>query len=586
MASVIAGTDSVAVTWTAPGGLAPDGYHVTRITQPDGTTEPACGSAVVPLVTASCTDESVPAGTYNYTVTAVFRSWTATSIPSNTVTISTDGIAPVVTVTQVNGAARSFPYLTNEPPASVGGECGASPGDAPTVNVLIDGAPASPATATCTDGLWSLTLGSPVSGEGDVTFSATQTDNAGNLGTSPSRTVTIDTTAPTVTGVSSPLANGSYRDGQVVPVTVTFSEPVLITGSPTLTLATGSAAGTPVDYTSGSETNVVTFSYTVEPGHTSADLDYFATDALGLNGGVVADAATNNASLTLATPGAAGSLGSAKDLVIDTTAPLVAVTRVNGTTASFPYATSANVTSIGGTCGTATGDPATVQVLVDGAAAGSVPCTSGSWTLGTSWTTEGTRSVSATQLDAAGNTGTAPSQAISIDVTRPRVIEVTSTLPNGIYRVGDQIPVTVIFDEPVVVTGTPTLILTTRPKATTSVAYTSGSGTDTLTFTYTVAAGDSSADLDYNKRNSLSGTLLDAAGNIANRTLPRPGGTGSLSDTKDLVIDTTVPLAAAVAATPTPTPEPTMPTGVTESASPASVSEPEGHTSVAPSVAS
>jgi hypothetical protein len=315
-------------------------------------------------------------------------------------------------------------------------------------------------------------------------------------------------------------------------------------------------------------------------------LDYFATDALGLNGGVVADAATNNASLTLATPGAAGSLGSAKDLVIDTTAPLVAVTRVNGTTASFPYATSANVTSIGGTCGTATGDPATVQVLVDGAAAGSVPCTSGSWTLGTSWTTEGTRSVSATQLDAAGNTGTAPSQAISIDVTRPRVIEVTSTLPNGIYRVGDQIPVTVIFDEPVFVTGTPTLILTTRPKATTSVAYTSGSGTDTLTFTYTVAAGDSSADLDYNKRNSLSGTLLDAAGNIANRTLPRPGGTGSLSDTKDLVIDTTVPLAAAVAATPTPTPEPTMPTGVTESASPASVSEPEGHTSVAPSVAS
>ena len=42
-----------------------------------------------------------------------------------------------------------------------------------------------------------------------------------------------------MTGVSSSLANGSYRAGQVVPVTVTFSEAVTVTGTPQLTLATG-----------------------------------------------------------------------------------------------------------------------------------------------------------------------------------------------------------------------------------------------------------------------------------------------------------------------------------------------------------
>ena len=58
-------------------------------------------------------------------------------------------------------------------------------------------------------------------------------------------------------------------------------------------------------------------------GHTSADLDYVSTTSLALNGGTIKDAATNNATLTLAAPGAAGSLGANKALVIDTTQPTV-----------------------------------------------------------------------------------------------------------------------------------------------------------------------------------------------------------------------------------------------------------------------
>ena len=110
----------------------------------------------------------------------------------------------------------------------------------------------------------------------------------------------IDTTAPTVTGVTSSTANGSYPAGTVIPVQVTFSEAVNVTGTPQLTLSTGSPATTAVNYSSGTGTNTLTFNYTVAAGNTSADLDYASTAALALNGGTIKDAATNNATLTLA----------------------------------------------------------------------------------------------------------------------------------------------------------------------------------------------------------------------------------------------------------------------------------------------
>ena len=119
--------------------------------------------------------------------------------------------------------------------------------------------------------------------------------------------------------------------GQVVPVTVTFSEAVTVTGTPQLTLSTGSPATTAVNYTSGSGTATLTFNYTVATGNTSADLDYAATTSLGLNGGTIRDAATNNATLTLPRLAAAGSLAANKNIVIDTTAPtLTSVVAANG----------------------------------------------------------------------------------------------------------------------------------------------------------------------------------------------------------------------------------------------------------------
>ena len=111
-----------------------------------------------------------------------------------------------------------------------------------------------------------------------------------------------------MTNVTSTIANGTYDAGTVIPVTVTFSEPVNVTGTPQLPLETG-ATDRKVNYTSGSGTSTLTFNYTVQAGDTSADLNYVATTSLTLNGGTIKDAATNNATLTLPGLAAAGSLG-------------------------------------------------------------------------------------------------------------------------------------------------------------------------------------------------------------------------------------------------------------------------------------
>lgn len=79
---------SVQVTWTASTGTpVPTGYYVTRTA--GTTTTAACGTSATSTTTAtSCTDTGVPGGTYTYTVTAVYKSWTAASSASSSVQVA------------------------------------------------------------------------------------------------------------------------------------------------------------------------------------------------------------------------------------------------------------------------------------------------------------------------------------------------------------------------------------------------------------------------------------------------------------------------------------------------------------------
>ena len=81
-------SSAVPVSWAAAGGAtAPSGYVVTR--RFGTSTTPACGSNPGnPITATSCTDTVATNGSYTYSVTSVYRSWTAASIPSGAVVVA------------------------------------------------------------------------------------------------------------------------------------------------------------------------------------------------------------------------------------------------------------------------------------------------------------------------------------------------------------------------------------------------------------------------------------------------------------------------------------------------------------------
>lgn len=226
------------------------------------------------------------------------------------------------------------------------------------------------------------------------------------------KNIVIDGVAPTVTFVSGSTANGIYRLGDVISIQVYFSEVVTVTGTPQLTLETG-ATDRIINYVSGSGTSTLTFSYTIQAGDNSSDLDYAGTSSLGLNGGTIRDAAGNNATLTLAIPGAANSLGANKNLVIDGVMPTVVSTAPSGgavstdTSVDFIVNFSESVSNIStddfalGTTGGATGTIASVSASSGSSVTVTVSGIAGSGTIKLNV------NASTNISDAAGNSGPA-----------------------------------------------------------------------------------------------------------------------------------------------------------------------------------
>ena len=130
---------------------------------------------------------------------------------------------------------------------------------------------------------------------------------------------TIITGQPLVSSVSSSTSDGAYNAGDTVLVTITFSENVTVTGTPQLTMETGSTDAV-LNYVSGSGTATLVFRYIVASGHTSTDLSYGSTTALSLPNSdtKIQDNLVNDGVLTLPVPGATNSLAANKALVIDT----------------------------------------------------------------------------------------------------------------------------------------------------------------------------------------------------------------------------------------------------------------------------
>jgi probable HAF family extracellular repeat protein/ELWxxDGT repeat protein len=118
-------------------------------------------------------------------------------------------------------------------------------------------------------------------------------------------------TTPTVTSIAAITDNGgtTLSAGHVVTISLALNEAVYVTGTPLLLLNDNEVA----TYTTGSGTNALTFTYTVQPGDNIPDLQ---VTGLNLNGGTIQDGAGTTLS---------GLVQGDLALQIDTTAPTVSV---------------------------------------------------------------------------------------------------------------------------------------------------------------------------------------------------------------------------------------------------------------------
>lgn len=137
---------------------------------------------------------------------------------------------------------------------------------------------------------------------------------------------------------------------------------------------------------------------------------------------------------------------------------------------------------------------------------------------------------------------------IAVQAATPVITGVATSTPDGTYKLGDMVTLTVTFDDVVNVDdadGSPSLQLATGVFGTTA-SYVGGSGTNVLTFEYVVQSGDNTNDLDYADTMSLQlggATIRSNSGVDAVLDLPTPGGANSLAGGAALVIDGVLPTA-------------------------------------------
>jgi hypothetical protein len=144
----------------------------------------------------------------------------------STFTTAADWIAPVVTLTApADGASLKTTSVT------LSGGAGNAASDATTVTVKVYSGPADTGTPVVTRSVTrsTTTWSSTVTGlaDGVYTAQASQSDSAGNTGTSATSTFTVDTTAPTRTSIGA--FNGATAQGRLEPgdyIVYTYSEAI------------------------------------------------------------------------------------------------------------------------------------------------------------------------------------------------------------------------------------------------------------------------------------------------------------------------------------------------------------------------
>jgi large repetitive protein len=529
-------TADVTATGGTVSGFAGSGTVYTALFTP---TANFSGNAAVSVGASAFTDA---AGNDNAAATPL-------SITVDTVVPTVVGISPPAGIVYATGDILTFNLTPSEAVTVVG---------APKLSLSIGSATRQadyvPASSTATSLVFSYTVQASDTSTTGIAANAvslggaTIRDAAGNdanLTFSPASVIGAVVNRTALTGVTVGPAK-TNKIGDVIELTATFSQPVTVTGSPTIALAVGSAPKT-ATYISGTGTSSIKFRYTVAAG----DLDTDGIDVPGLVivGGSIVDAGGNSVSTTFPAP---ANLANVK---VDGVAPTVSVTPPaggaynTGDTLSVSVAFNDTVTYVKGALDATL--PITIGTNIRQSVYDSASSTSTTsvfkYTIQAADSSAGAISLGQIALngstirDADGNDANlafVPSAITNVVINR---LSATVTVNSSTYKIGDAIDLVATFGGSVTVTGTPTIALTVGTASKTAT-YISGTGTSTIKFRYTVIAGDLDTDgIDVPSLAIVGGSITDAGGSAVATTFTAP------ANLANVLVDGVAPSVSGVA---------------------------------------
>jgi len=262
-----------------------------------------------------------------------------------------------------------------------------------------------------------------INGYTDLTLAAgSEMSSTSSPVTNGSGSIITDDVGPTVTSVSVP-ANNTYAIGDALTFVVNFDEAVVVNtagGTPRLAITIGETVRY-VDYVSGTDTNALTFTYTLVAGDIDSDGLVLST-SLDVNSGSLLDALGNAINTNL------NNIPTLTGVLSDGSAPVLAevtavVSPTMDATPAFTFSsTEAGSLDVGGACGSSD---------VGSISSGNTTITLTSSDDFTSLTSGNYSDCTITVTDAANNSSTLALTPFTIDVTAPVVTLSEITLDEG-----------------------------------------------------------------------------------------------------------------------------------------------------------
>lgn len=453
-----------------------------------GTTVAVSGDVLTPPVEASCLNSeftlvaNLTAGQGVKNLTVVQKAGSTTSEPVE-LSVTLDTAVPAAPTITSPSANAHF----NQASQSVSGACETDATVQITGNVL-----SPPVTETCLGGSYSIGV-TFTNNDGAKTFTVRQVDRAGNASPTVSRTVTVDTASPANPAFTTPASNNFYVNNvsQTVAGTCEANATVLITGSGVVDVP---ANPLPLEVTC-SAGGTFSRALTLTAGEGTKTVSLTQVDRAGNISGTVS-----------------------RNFILDTTPP---ANPAFTTPATNNLRVASASQTVAGTCEAS----ATVRIAgagVSGTLPITVTCgTGGTFTRAITLTTgDGTKTVSLTQVDRAGNTSGSVSRNFILDTTPPANPTFTTPASDGqlVFAVTQTVAGTCEASATVRIAGSGvsgTLPITVTCGAggtfSRSITLTSGNGTKAVTLSQVDTVGNVSGTVSRNF------TLLMGSGLLAQR---------------------------------------------------------------------